>query len=297
MAVERGYRDQLYQPFQASAAITSREGRRILQFRITDSVWTTHRPRNQWERFSVSPLVPDHGKLMHLFLVREGSQSALGHLHPISTDSTTFEAELGSMPAGRYRAYADVVHETGFPQTMVAMVELPPPAGDTTRRSDPDDAWFVGEPTGNRFVLSDGATVTWEPGPANIRADQDAGLRFVVREPDGSAARLAPYLGMAGHAVVEKDDGSVYVHLHPMGTISMVAQAALGERRRTDTLPGILARRLSAESAHLPHGTEPVFDGTVAFPYAFPRPGQYRVWIQIRRPSGIVTAPFGVRVE
>lgn len=292
--VAEEYRGQIYQPFQASAAIDTAGGRRALVFTITDSVWATRRAASRWERFSVSPLVPDHGKLMHLFLVKEGGQADFAHLHPVAADSSTFRAGLGRLGPGRYRVYADVVHETGFPQTMVATVDVPA-AADTTL-SDADDAVFSGAPTGDRFVLPDGATVTWEPRPARLAADQEAGLRFVVREPDGTVARLAPYLGMAGHAVVQRDDGKVYVHLHPSGTVSMVAQKALTlGRQRTDTMPGMLARRIAADTGMaMDH---PMFDGTLAFPYAFPQPGAYRIWVQVRRGGIIMTAPFAVTVE
>jgi hypothetical protein len=296
-AVEREYRDELYRPFQAAAEVTTRDGGNLIRFSITDSVWSTRRARNRWERFSVSPLVPDHGKLMHMFVIREADQAALAHLHPVSTDSTTFEARLGALPAGRYRVYADVVHETGFPQTMVASVSIPAPAADSATLTDPDDAVFVGPPTDDSYTLPDGATVTREASPDGVVANEDAGLRFTIREPDGATARLEPYLGMAGHAVVERSDGSVYVHLHPAGTISMVAQAALGGRQRSDTVPGMLARRLTAEAGAAAHAGHPTFGGTVSFPYAFPKPGDYRVWFQFRRGTGIATAPFTVRVR
>ena len=110
-------------------------------------------------------------------------------------------------------------------------------------------------------------------------------------------ARLAPYLGMPGHAVVHRTDGQVYIHLHPNGTISMVAQQALGGRQATDTVPGMLARRLAADNAAISHGDHPMFDGTLTFPYAFPSPGQYRVWVQIRRGQIIFTAPFDIAVK
>jgi hypothetical protein len=103
---------------------------------------------------------------------------------------------------------------------------------------------------------------------------------------------------MPAHAVVQRNDGSVYIHLHPNGTISMIAQAALGGRQETDTLPGMLARRLSADTASVMlHTDHPMFDGHFSFPYAFPKPGTYRIWVQIRRSGEIVTAPFAVEVK
>jgi hypothetical protein len=297
-AVARGYQAALYRPFTATASV---DPGRTLTFTITDSIWTGARAVNRWQRFSRAPLIPDHGKLMHLFLIGGAQRAAFAHLHPVSVDSLNFTAPLGRLPAGEYQAYADVVHESGFPQTMVARVVVPPEASaDSGRLGDSDDAVFTGTPTGDRFTLPDGATVSWIERPATLRANEPAGLQFEVAEPDGRKAQLEPYLGMPAHAVVHKDDGSVYIHLHPNGTVSMIAQAALGGRRDTDTLPGMLGQRLSAESAmsHGPGaGPGPAFDGRFAFPYAFPNPGSYRVWVQLRRGGAIVTAPFDVQVQ
>lgn len=295
-SVEREYQAELYRPYAATAVVDTAGGTRALRFTITDSVWTTRRARNAWERFSVSPIVPDHGKLMHLFLIEADDPSSLAHLHPApGADSSTFVAALGALPPGRYRAFADVVHETGFPQTMVAEVHVPPATGPALV-SDPDDAVFTGRPSGARSVLADGATVTWEDKRDTLETDEDAGLRFTVREPDGSVARLDPYLGMAGHAVVYRTDGEVYVHLHPNGTISMVAQQAIAQRAPTDTAVGMLARRLAADTTHLSHGMAQ-FSGSLEFPYAFPSAGRYRVWLQFRRGGQVMTAPFDVVVR
>ncbi|MEO7964394.1 MAG: hypothetical protein ABIT38_10875 [Gemmatimonadaceae bacterium] len=295
-STERDYLSELYRPFQATADVDTTGGARTLRFAITDSVWRTHRPNAQWERFSVSPLVPDHGKLMHLFLMQEGgAPNAFAHLHPTSVDSANFRASLGALPPGQYRAYADIVHESGLPQTMVADVTIP--AGQLTMSArDPDDASFVGAPTGDRFTLGDSGTISWESRPAQLRAGEDAHLAFSVRDPDGKVASLTPYLGMPAHAVVYRTDGEVYIHLHPNGTISMIAQRALAEWQRGDTIPGLLARHLTRDSmATMVHGTQR-FDGRFTFPYAFPSPGKYRVWVQVRRASGVMTAPFDVTV-
>ena len=279
-SVERAYVDELYRPYAAEARVDTAGGIRTLHFSITDSIWRSRRPRNGWERYSVSPLVPDHGKLMHLFLIQRDVPLAFAHVHPVATDSSTFVVSLGALPAGRYRAVADVVHESGFPQTMVAEVDVPQARGPSPV-TDPDDAVFVGAPTGARYQLPGGASITWEGMPDTLRVGEEAGLHFTLREADGSTSRLTPYLGMAGHAVVYRTDGQVYIHLHPNGTISMVAQAALGARERTDTVQGMLARRL-AEREAAQHQMVATFDGTLIFPYAFPQPGQYRVWVQVQ---------------
>jgi hypothetical protein len=292
-AVERDYLDQLYRPFAARAEVVGAATGRSLRFTITDSVWLQRRPRNLAERFSVSPLVPDHGKLMHLFMMGRDAREAFAHLHPASADSSTFSAGLGDLPAGRYDVYADVVHETGFPQTMVATVDVPGGSGALT---DPDDAIHVAGAEGLTARLPGDATLSWERDSTPLVAGEDAGLRFVVREPDGSVAALDPYLGMAGHAVVHRADGSVYVHLHPSGTISAAAQQALLDRQGGGA--GAAASPGDSTSATpTPHPAHPRFDGRLSFPYSFPKPGEYRVWVQIRRPGGIATAAFDAQVR
>src|SRR5256886_8722908 len=86
-----------------------------------------------------TPLVPDHGHLMHVFLVRDSTLSGFAHLHPLPLDSTSFAAALPPVASGRSRVYADIIHESGFAETLVATVDLPPPAGPW-RPSDRDDA-------------------------------------------------------------------------------------------------------------------------------------------------------------
>jgi hypothetical protein len=295
-AVEREYRDNLYKPFPVSADLRTESGTRALHLEITDSVWRGRKAGNYYERFQVTPLLPDHGKLMHLFLVRT-DQSALAHLHPVSTDSANFTAPIGSLPAGRYRVYADIVHETGFPQTLVSEVTVPPAgASDSAHFADLDDAIYVGDAAADRAALPDGGTITWDHRPEHLLANQDAGLEFTVRDGSGALAALEPFLGMAGHVVIERDDGSVYMHLHPSGTVSMAAQLALSVRQADSTGAGFRQHLADAEAmAH--HGGPHTFEGHLAFPYAFPKPGRYRVWVQVRHGGAVQTAAFAASVE
>jgi hypothetical protein len=87
-------------------------------------------------------------------------------------------------------------------------------------------------------------------------------------------------MGMLGHAVIRRSDGSVFTHLHPMGTISMAAQS-------------LYLDRPASTAAMLP--TTPANE--VLFPYAFPQPGNYRIWVQVRTGPQILTGVFDATVQ
>jgi hypothetical protein len=307
-AVDAQYRSGLYQALHATATVRVAGGGRVLRLAIDDTSWTN--PRRQW-----TPLVPDHGHLMHLFLVRDSSVSAFAHLHPLPLDSTTFEAALPPLQAGTYRVYADIVHESGFAETLVARVDIGTPAG-AWRPSDPDDAWTTSDgqrATGNVVSLPDGSTMILDRSAAPIVADQDARLRFVVTGPDGRPAALEPYMGMAGHAMLTRADGAVFVHLHPAGSISLAALETFAMRQPGDTIRGRLSARITAlekgsgEWGVVPsaaqgrvsaHREEPLpTPHNLSFPYAFPKPGRYRIWVQVKRNGRILTGAFDADVQ
>lgn len=311
-AADAAYRSGLYLPFHATATVRTAGARRLLRLAIDDSVWMN--PQRQW-----TPLIPDHGHLMHLFLVRDLTLDAFAHLHPVPLDSAIFEADLPPLPAGRYRVYADIVHESGFAQTLTATVTIPV-ASARYRASDRDDAWVLGSPRSETTIarvtapLADGSTMRWERGGATLVVDHEAPLRFDVLAPDGRPAALEPYMGMAGHAMLTRQDGGVFVHLHPAGTISLAAQETFRLRQPGDTVRGELGRRLTAletemrdDSGTIPggaNGTPGSHRGgalpiahAVSFPYAFPQPGRYRLWVQVKRAGRILTGVFDADVQ
>jgi hypothetical protein len=297
---DRAFQRELYRPMAARADV--RDGGLALAFTIVDSVWT-HRGDSAWLRehgdVEWSPLIPDHGKIMHLFLVGESDPRAFAHLHPTTVDSNSFTAVLPALPAGRYRVFADIVHESGFDKTLVTTVDLPGPTTSPPGRAagDPDDAWSAaaGVPIGQRVALADGSTLRWVSSGRPRVAGGDAGLRFVVDGPDGRPAVLEPYMGMAGHAVVEREDGAVFIHLHPMGTISAASQMAYAVRTAADTVNGAVANRLAAAATPGMLMPTPAGD-TVSFPYAFPQSGRYHVWVEVKRNGQVLTAPLVVDV-
>jgi len=212
-------------------------------------------------------------------------------------DSVRFDVAVPALPAGRYRVFADLVHESGFAKTLVTSVDLPGPTLPAGVDSAGDDGIYLGAAAAGPAVLPDGATITWEGAGAPLVAGAAASLRFSVREPDGRPASLEPYLGMPGHAVVAREDGAVFIHLHPMGTVSMAAQETFALRRLGDTATGAIGSRIAARDSAMAAMTQAIPGGRLSFPYAFPQPGRYRVWVQVKRGGRVRTAAFDARVR
>ena len=306
-AVDTYYRARLDRPWTSTAtAIAGPDGARGLRLAITDSLWLM-RNDDAWlarnSRYARPPLIPDHGKMMHLFIVRQPGMDAFAHLHPVSFDSVNFDVPLPDLPAGTYAVYADVVQESGDVQTMVTSLDLgtasaaAAPAPQTLPAPDPDDASWTGAAAGSlaapEYRLADGGAMRLSAN-GELAAGREVELRVQVQDADGSPAALEPYMGMAGHAMIRRDDGAVFVHLHPLGTISAAAQLALAMRTPADSEFGALGRRLErvATAAHASHTIS-----DVAFPYAFPRPGRYRIWVQVRRAGAVQTGAWDVDVR
>jgi len=94
--------------------------------------------------------------------------------------------------------------------------------------------------------------------------------------------------------MITREDGAVFAHLHPAGTISMAAQATFLLRQPGDTVRGALGRRLAemASPCTAMADAQTAASDTLSFPYAFPKPGRYRIWIQVKRAGRILTGAF-----
>jgi hypothetical protein len=93
-----------------------------------------------------------------------------------------------------------------------------------------------------------------------------------------------------------RDDGSVFVHLHPTGTAAMASQLAYTLRQPGDTVRGRLGERITAaERMSARMGGRRISD-TVSIPYAFPRAGRYRLFVQVRRGDRVLTGAFDAAV-
>jgi hypothetical protein len=255
-------------------------------------------------------LIPDHGKLMHLFLIRENSRDAFAHLHPIRKEGYVFEVAIPSLPEGRYAIFCDLTFEGGVSSTATNSILLPPApaASDTAAKaieSDPDDSWATFVDTipalpksSPAYRLPDGTQVTWK-SQKPLRTKQDASLKFEVTDSAGEPVSLEPYMGMLCHAAVLRSDGSIFAHLHPAGNFSMAAQSFFETKlaNETKTESGDRAAIGSQDHMMMHHHHPASASSSVYLPYEFPEPGNYRIWVQFKINGRIVTAVFDAAVN
>jgi hypothetical protein len=266
------YRRLVYKPLQVTVTRPSPDR---LSLSLADPGWLN------WRR--TDDLIPDHGHLMHLFLVRAPGLDAIAHLHPRADGEDRFAQAVPSLPGGSYRLFGDIVHANGIDETVTASVDLGAPAAADPSRFDPDDAMAVipraGSVASPVFAFPDGAgTLRWLDARAP-RAGQTVVLELEAEGPDGRPSGVEPYMGMAGHAMILARDGSVFAHIHPTGSVPMAALA--------------LVEGAPVDHSHH-HGM--VFAPRIRFPYVFPHAGAYRLFVQVKLGGRVETAAWDVDV-
>jgi hypothetical protein len=244
---------KIFKPLEISASL---ENGSRLTLQLKDPGWLVVR--------RLDNIVADHGHLMHLFLVRWPDMSDFFHLHPDQNATGFFSLALPSLPAGRYRLYGDIVHDSGFAETAVGDIDLPNVTGVPL---DGDDA--------GGYMPGDPRVVWLRDNSKPIRAKEVNLFRFAVNGPNGPED-LEPYMGMAGHAEFVKLDGAVFAHVHPTGTVPMAAAA------------------IASPEAMMAMHSMPI-GKTAEFPYGLPEPGRYRVFVQLRH-GAVRTAAFDLTV-
>ena len=329
------YRKHMFIPTQAVSTLDE-SGSNELTFTLDTA---------SQRRSSFSYVLPDHGKMMHMFMMRIPAMDAFAHLHPQRIDSATFRTILPGLPKGKYLVFADIVYNSGYTETIkdtfnitgnlsnirnldsddAFAYAIPSDLIDNPQLQDAENTIICGKP-GTGVKLKDGSTMIWE-GMTNdpLEANKLYSLKFTVLTPDKQPAKLDPYLGMSGHAAIIRNDGNVYIHLHPVGTFSMAAETNLVKRmadpqgmyhypdskKFTDSVNKYITYLSGLSDSARNHvlmqqmmmpETKDGMQGmahtnTVEFPYSFPSTGKYRIWVQVKRNGEVLTAAFDKVVE
>jgi hypothetical protein len=146
--------------------------------------------------------------------------------------------------------------------------------------------------------LADGGRLVWERPGGALRANVAMNLKFKIEDKDGKPAKdVEPYMGMAGHAEIVRMDWSVFVHIHPAGSVSMVALEMAGAGGAVSGLPGIQTKGTETSGGMAKPQSASVLEPQVSFPYGFPKPGEYRIFVQIKHAGQVETGVFDAHVE
>ncbi|MBL8212967.1 MAG: hypothetical protein JNK87_19790 [Bryobacterales bacterium] len=258
-AEANAYAKVVYKPLEMNASLVDGG---ILRLDLRDPGWFSAR--------RVDDFLPDHNHLMHLYVLRLPKMERVWHLHPDMTSAGVFTYALPPMPAGRYALYADVVHESGLPETMAAEIDLPELAGKPLSGDD-----SAGQ-EGNTFP--DGTRLVWDRKPDGYTARKAELFTFRVLDAAGKPVQdMELYMGMLGHGAFIKKDRTVFAHVHPSGSVPMAALA--------------LTQTADPHAGHAMHQPA-ALPATITFPYGFPQPGDYRIVVQFKRTGQVYTATF-----
>jgi hypothetical protein len=238
---------------------------------------------------SFADLLPDHGKLIHLFLIREPNKDVFLHLHPVQLSPGHFRTNLPAMPPGTYTLFADLYHADGTPET--AALRLTLPGQSHSALTDPDDTTAVlppiahspatsslvsGEQQLHTFPLHDNYTLTLL-APSHLAPLHANLFTVTLLDPTGKPPQdMALYLAMSAHAVILRADDQVFAHIHPGGTLPMLMPANM-----TMAMPAV---------------GNPAAN-TATIPYGFPSVGLYRVFVQMKQGHTVETAAFDLTVN
>ena len=268
------YARYVYKPLHATPTVTA-DGR--LRLDLRDPGWIASRRLNDF--------VTDHGHLMHLFMVSP-ALDRLWHLHPDEIATGAFETRLPDVPPGRYELFADLVHRTGVSETVTGQLDTPAIRG--VGLTGDDSEWsgpirLKPDPTSDEARSSqtaDGGRIVWVRDGQPLRTKRLTMFTFRVEDAAGQPANdLELYMGMPGHAIFVRRDRRVFAHVHPSGSAPMAA----------------IEIAMPASQPHAHSGTG--LPSTVSFPYGFPEPGDYRIFVQVKRGGRVVTGVFDARVD
>jgi len=284
--------------FKPPAAALKLVDGRHLEIRVEGTSKLAERPDFRSPAFlRLSDVIPDHGHLMHLFLLRAPGLDAMWHLHPDPIAGDAFALDLPDVPAGRYQIFADVVDPRGFPWTLVGSIDLPQIAAGKPLAGD--DSMWTGAPLiapsadSANSQLPDGGRIVWQRPAGPLKAGVPLEFTFAVQDKDGRPAQdIEPYMGMAGHAEFVRSDLTVFAHVHPAGSVSMAALELAQE--------GVPSGEASAQMP-MPAPMSMPEPGPLApevrFPYGFPQAGDYRLFVQVKRAGRVETGVFDAHVE
>lgn len=255
-------------------------------------------------------------------LATDAGLTTLTHRHVAqASQDGTFSAELDFPKAGLYHIYTDAV-PTGLGQQVLRFdVTVGNDAGGDTGPAEP-----ALEPPGNAggpLTASDG-DYTVALDDSQLRAGTEGTISLSVQKNGQPAADLAPYLGVAAHAVFVRAEDLTYVHAHAtsdddaeaVGTHQMPAPPSGGHGGHTE-IPAAPAGGHDGHGAANANATDGGSDGAahgghdamhsdaaaagsvspeMSVHVTPPAAGTYALWIEFIGGDEVLTFPFTIEI-
>jgi hypothetical protein len=201
-----------------------------------------------------------HDRLFHLFIVSR-DMTQFFHEHPTLEKDGSLTIEHVLPAAGQYVLFSDFMPVGGGPQLVMTPIVTAGYEGDVLSQLPnlkPDTTFLK---------KANGTTVEMQIEPSKLIAGEEADIpiHFADEKTEQPVKDLQRYLGAFGHAMMLSEDMTEHVHAHPEEMLE---------------------------------GTTVVDGGgpDLVFHAMFPKPGNYRVWLQFQRNNVLSTIPFTVRV-
>jgi hypothetical protein len=209
---------------------------------------------------AVTEFAEVHDKLFHFFIVSR-DMTQFFHEHPVLEKDGTFTIEHVLPAAGHYMLFSDFMPVGGGPQMIASPLITAGWDGDIAA-SSPNL-----KPETSFVKTANGVTVELQVDPSTLIAGEEADvpIHFEDAKTGTPVNDLQRYLGAFGHAMMLSEDMTEHVHAHPAEML---------------------------EGTTITDGGGP----DLTFHALFPKPGNYRVWLQFQRNNVLSTVPFTVRV-
>ena len=219
-----------------------------------------------------------HEKTLHLLVVSK-DLADFSHIHPQANADGSLTVTHTFASGGPYLLYADYKPEGGKAtvDTIPVNVEGPQRAPEA----------LVADTSLVKSV--DGLTVTLRPDGA-LKPGSPTTLYFDVKDAvsGNPVTNLEKYLGEYAHFVLISQDGSEFLHAHPMSA---------GNDGEADSHSGGMDHGAMNHGGS--HGNSHDAAGSPSQVMAhteFPRAGLYKVWAQFQRAGKVITVPFVLQI-
>ena len=201
-----------------------------------------------------------HDKLFHLFIVSR-DMTQFFHEHPVLEKDGSFTIEHVIPTPGQYLLFSDFMPIGGGPQMIASPIVTAGFEGDIA------SSWPNLKPETSFLKTANGMTIDMQIEPAKVIAGEEADvpIHFEDEKTGAPVKDLQRYLGAFGHAMMLSEDMTEHVHAHPAEML---------------------------EGTTITEGGGP----DLIFHALFPKPGNYRIWLQFQRHNVLSTVPFTVRV-